>query len=137
MERFKMKRPVNVLLLVVIGILSACGGADAENSQVASSSDAITALCVSYGDDQALCECATEDFRASNEDADTYAAIAARFLADTEEGKSIADRWQDAVDVVLADYSRKSTGLERTTDQLKLSNSLGRAHREAIKSCSG
>jgi hypothetical protein len=59
----------------------------------------------------------------------------ARFLADTEEGKSIADRWQSAVDVVLADYTNKLTELERMTDRLQLSNALGRAHREAIKSC--
>jgi hypothetical protein len=131
-----MNRLANFVLLAGVGILSGCGGGDAGTTQTTISNNSITALCVSYGDERAFCECATEKFRASNEDADTYAAIAARFLADTENGRSIADRWQDAVDVVLADYSSKTTGLERTTDRLKLSNALGRAHREAIKSCS-
>ncbi|MGK2924652.1 MAG: hypothetical protein ACSLE2_03440, partial [Lysobacterales bacterium] len=146
----KMNRLAKLLVLASTVFLYACDGAETGSADVAptaidsgpatgamaaASKDPITALCVSYGDTQTLCECATDKFRANNRDADAYAAIATRFLADTEEGKSIADRWQGAVDVVLADYTSKSTELERMTDRLQLSNALGRAHREAIKSC--
>lgn len=146
-----MNRFANLLLLASSTFLLACDGAETNSADnaltaldsapastaVAGSTDAITALCVSYGDTEALCECATDKFRANNIDADAYAAMATRFLADTEAGKSTADRWQSAVDVVLADYTSKSTELERMTDRLQLSNALGRAHREAIKACGG
>lgn len=104
----------------------------------ADSDDPITAGCIAIlHKQQGLCECATGKFRAENEQADVYAALTAYYLDNTDEQKPLADRWQEAVDVVLADYSGKSTPLERRTENLQLNNALGRAHREAIKACSG
>lgn len=108
-----------------------------KQSGPAGSDDPITALCVDYHEPQSVCECASARFRAENENADLYAAIAAYYLSKTDKQKSIADRWQEAVDATFADYSAESTGLGSGTEKLKLNNALGRAHREAIKACSG
>jgi len=109
-----------------------------KQTQPVDSNDPITEGCIAVlHKQQSVCECATEKFRAENEQADVYAALSAYYLYNTDDQKSLADRWQEAIDVVLADYSRTSTVPEHRTGKLELNNALGRAHREAIKVCSG
>lgn len=107
-----------------------------KQSEPADSNDPITGLCVDSRKQQSVCECASENFRAENEHADMYATLAEYYLNSTDAQKSRADRWQEAIDVAFAGYSDKSTPLERGTENLKLNNALGRAHRDAIKACS-
>jgi len=135
------------MFCVMLGasIVAACGGEvmvdgqpvarDSQEDQSASaaaesssSNDPITALCVSYGSQLSTCECATATFRAGEPDADIYAAIAARFLADDTPGKPGTERWEDAQSAVFAESGR-------TSETLALNNRFGRGHRDAIKSC--
>lgn len=96
----------------------------------ATSDEPITALCIYYGDQMATCECATKTLRSDDPDADIYSEIAAGFLETSESDKSRADRWEEAEESVLEKYGRAA-------DQRELNNRLGRAHRDAIKSCGG
>ncbi|MEQ9504964.1 MAG: hypothetical protein RLO80_01750 [Hyphomonas sp.] len=90
--------------------------------------DPITALCRDMMKSRSAeeCECATRAFRASSEDAGTYGEMARFYLNDTDPETPLADRWDEVVNVVLADVPGS---------KLEKSNALGKAHREALKSC--
>jgi hypothetical protein len=96
----------------------------------AASDDPITALCLDMMSKLSAetCACGTAAFRASTENADTYAEMAAHYLYKTAPEASRADRWDQVVAVVLADTPR---------NRLQISNALGQAHQDAIKTCEG
>lgn len=99
-------------------------------AETASTDDPITALCVdmmpSYSAE--VCACGTEAFRSSTEDADTYAEMASYYLNETDPALSLVERWDEVVDVVLADTPGSA---------LQVSNALGKTHRAAINDCAG
>ena len=104
--------------------------AEPASAQTASgpADDPITALCLDMMSriSASECACGTRAFRASNENADTYADMASYYLNDTDASLSLAERWDKVVEVVLADVPGS---------KLQMSNALGKAHREALKSC--
>lgn len=99
------------------------------NTASAPANDPITALCIDMmgrNYSEAECACGTQAFRASNENADTYANMASYYLNETDPALSLVERWDEVVDVVLADTPGSA---------LQMSNNLGKAHRDAIKAC--
>ncbi len=145
-----MKRNWKIALVAGAALSGACSGepasstADGQAAQPAADTpameadasvqmggtDPITALCLdmmsSY--DRETCDCGTEAFRASTDNADTYADMASYYLNETDPALSLVERWDEVVDVVLADEQGS---------KLQMSNALGKAHRAALKGCEG
>lgn len=129
-------KTVTGIILLAGAALAACSGeqaspasdADRPASTTSAADDPITALCLdmmsSY--DRETCDCGTEAFRASTDNADTYAEMARYYLNETDPALSLVERWDEVVEVVLAD---------EPGSKLQMSNTLGKAHRAALQSC--
>ena len=87
----------------------------------------VTMMCLlaSAANTPDICDCATAEFRAgmSEEDFDLYALVGQHFIENQMNGMGTADAWMAAIDTAETDLAR--------------TNPIGKAHREAIASCSG
>lgn len=90
-----------------------------------------TAMCVNYGEPEAVCTCATEALNEaiSEADAASYSAIGTHFVVNREAGQDWVEAWDAAVDAVAAETGVRASALQRAM------NPVGRAHQEAIKGC--
>ncbi|KAA9131530.1 hypothetical protein F3N42_09440 [Marinihelvus fidelis] len=94
--------------------------------------DGVTAMCLDRYDADA-CACASKALRGevSAEDFELYDAIGADYMERLEAGEDMSAAWSAASDTQAERLGVKTSGL------LKRTNAIGRAHRAAIKACSG
>ncbi len=93
--------------------------------------DGVSDMCLELAD-EAVCACASDGLRAEvgDEDYGLYEAIGAAFLTRMAAGEGRADAWSSASQAVAAERGIAGSTLSRT-------NTIGRVHRDAIKSCEG
>lgn len=97
--------------------------------EMAVSGDGVSDMCLELAAEP-VCACASEALRAEvgEEDYGLYEAIGADYMARMAAGEARADAWTDASQKVAADR-----GIDRST--LSRTNTIGRAHRDAIREC--
>jgi len=94
--------------------------------------DGTTAQCLHFGDTQEVCTCATETLagEVAEEDLALYAEIGIAALAGIASGTAMVDAY-DAATAAAATARGIGTSAARST-----TNTVGRAHRDAISACS-
>lgn len=94
--------------------------------------DPVVGMCAGLATPEA-CECAAEALRGQTDPVDyaLYETIGDKFLTRVAEGQTHGDAWSAAVEDVSAGSGMTSTEMMTKT------NGIGKAHRAAIKSCSG
>ena len=93
----------------------------------------VTALCTNAGGATTLCTCASERLLSDvgPDEFALYGRVGAAYLAKRGSGMKMGEAWNGAVG---EEASRQGAG---NTAILGVTNDIGRAHQEAIKSCAG
>ena len=91
--------------------------------------DSVVDMC---SDSDKICTCAASKLKAEVGDKDytLYEAIGAAYIANQSKGMGMGDAWDAAV---KAEAGKRGSTFVNT---LGTTNSIGKAHRKAIKSCS-
>jgi hypothetical protein len=95
--------------------------------------DGATALCLHFGDSEAVCTCATADLagRVSEGDMALYDEIGVAALSAMENDMGLAEAFEAALTEVAAADNHDRSALRG------INNAVGRAHRDAIETCGG
>ncbi len=118
----RMKLGLSALAFLALPASTLAEGAD----------DPVIGMCAGIATPDA-CECAAEALREQTDEADytLYETIGGHFLTRVAKGEPHGDAWSAAVEDVSAGSGMTST------ETMTKTNEIGKAHRAAIKSCSG
>lgn len=97
---------------------------------VSAKADSVRDMC---SDSDKICACAASQLKSEvgDDDYSLYEAIGAAYIANQAKGLAMGDAWDAAV---KAEANKHGSSFIKT---LSKTNSIGNAHRKAIKSCTG